>query len=288
MGIWDRKKRDWKANEDYKKRTEMPTDWNKKEASFFFATPCRWNKCKEWEDNKDADFVWKKVRGIWSRHLETWIERVPWVAAFFARSCLNRSTVGLRTIEMIWDDYANIPNTDGRQLPGEFVVNGRERIQRKFLSWLTAPSAQEEKRIIRFSGPSEREVLDFIAAGARSLAAQEFEKLCSRVFAVDDIASAQCLVGVTADHTILATGDVIPFVHRLWKKTNFKLVLYHSLNKQVPPPFPGIDSIELRPAEKVGLIQSVVELGYSAGDADELCQASSFDYERIRKAVFLY
>jgi hypothetical protein len=104
---------------------------------------------------------------------------------------------------------------------------------------------------------------------------------------VDDIAAAQALRGVTADHTILTTGNTIPYVYPLWKRTNCKLVLYHS-SKQLPPPFPGIDSIELRPAEKGGFIKCLIELGYSPNDADELCQANSFDYAQIRKAVFLY
>lgn len=188
---------------------------------------------------------------------------------------------------MIWNHYADIPSANGTQLSQNFVINGRGRIQTEFLSWLTNPGVQDTKRMIRFSGPSEREILDFIAAGVRSLGGQEFDKFCSRVFAVEDIATAQALLGVTHDHTILATGKTIPYVYPIWKKTNCKLVLYHA-SKQLPPPLPGIDSIELQPAEKAGIIQSLIELGYSPSDADALCHSKSFDYEQIRKAVFLY
>jgi hypothetical protein len=141
-----------KANRDYKKRTESATAWNKKAANFCFATPCRWTQCETWEKEKNGDLVWNKVHGIWSRHLETWIERVPWVAAHFAETYLNRRILGLRTIEMIWDHYANVPNVNGTELPQHFVVNGRERIRTEFLSWLTNPGIHDIKRIIRFLG----------------------------------------------------------------------------------------------------------------------------------------
>src|SRR3989442_17404 len=125
---------------------------------------------------------------------------------------------------MFGDTYPNVP---AGSLQANFVIGGRHRTRDQLLTWILSEVSSEDKRIIRVSGSSEREIFDFVAAGSRSLGGSEYTRFASRVFAVDDVASAQSLRGITANHTILVSGDVIPYIVKLSRRTNCKVVIVH-------------------------------------------------------------
>jgi hypothetical protein len=276
-----------KANEDYNKRTLNPRGLDKRKSSFIFATPCSWPAGRDWEQEKKATKQWGDVRVVLSDDLEMWMDEVPWIATEFARLCLGKEIAGLRTIEMIWNAYSNVPTPSGDHLGPEFVVGGRKHIQDQLLNWMASEILGGDKRIIRISASSGREALDFLAAGIQSAAETVYAKLASRVFVLDDVASAQSLRGVSANHTIIGTGDVIPHIIELSRKTNCKVIIFHARSKPAPSPLPWIDGIELEPLAKSEMIRAVIDLGYPPEQAGQLCEEHSFDYERIRRFVFL-
>lgn len=291
VSVWELSTEDQvttKANEDYEKRTQNSPGIMKLETSFVFATPRRWTTCGEWEAEKEAQRIWRLVRGLWSHHLERWMDTARWIAASFGRRAFGRVGLGLRSIDMIWDDYADVPHPSGNQLSPNFVLADRDETRDYLLGWL-ASDIPTQDRIIRFSGPSEREGLDFIAAAIRSLEEPKRTMFSSRVLAVDDVASAQCLRGINPDHTIIATGNVVPHAVRLWKESACRIVVLHANSSQDGlQPLPGIQCIELPPMSRDTIIRVVIEIGYSPEGAAEVCEANCFDYEQVRKAIFLY
>lgn len=212
------------------------------------------------------------------------MDEVPWVATSFARLCLGKEITGLRTMEMIWEVYTNVP---ARRLEPDFVIGGRDRIRDQLLSWILSEVSTDDERIIRVSGSSEREIFDFVAAGARTLDDSEYTKCASRVFAVDDVPSAQCLRGVTADHTILVSGEVIPQVIKLSRRTNCKVVIVHASRNTTTAPLPSLDAIELGAIGRTETIRNVIGFGYAPQEAGRVCEQCSFEYEPIRRAIFL-
>lgn len=273
-----------KANDDYNKRTENPGHLDRSKTTFIFATPRRWPKAKDWEAEKNDRKEWQGVRALAAGQIATWMDEVPWIAMSFARLCLGKDIIGLRTMEMIWEVYTNVP---ARRLDPAFVIGGRDRIRDQLLNWILSEVSTENEKIIRVSGSSEREIFDFVAAGARMLGDLEYTKFASRVFAVDDVPSAQCLRGVTAEHTILVSGDVIPHVIKLSERTNCKVVIVHPSRNTKPTPVPSLHAIELGPIERNETIRNVIEFGYAPEEAARICEEHSFQYEPIRRNIFL-
>ena len=276
-----------KANTDYNKRTLDSGGLDKMTTTFIFATPSKWPGGREWEKEKKAAQQWGDVRVVMSVDLEMWMDEVPWIATEFARLCLGKEIAGLRTVETIWNAYCNVPTHSGDHLGPEFVVGGRKRVQDELLNWMASDIVGGDRRIIRISACSGREALDFLAAGIQSGSETGYAKLASRVVVVDDVASAQSLRGVSADHTVIGTGDVIPHIIEISRKTNCKVIIIHAGSNQTPSPLPWIERIDLEPIAKSEMIRNVIGLGYSPEEAAQLCEEHSFDYERIRRFIFL-
>jgi len=278
-----------KANQDYEKRKgSSPFNWTQSDVGFVFATPRRWATCTEWENQKNSDKRWKNVSGVWSNHMESWIDDVPWAAASFARDILRKPIDGLSTIDMIWSDYADVPHHKGEQLHHDFVLGERNQTGDALMRWLT--SVREEDRLLRFSGPTEREITHFIAAVLHSHSRQHsrFEDLSTRVLIIDKQESTQLIRRVTPDHTVLAKANAITAAIRLSKNTGCKVIVVHRVNPQVTiPPLPLVPCIVLQPMVKEVMIRSIIQFGYSPGDAFQLCQEGSFDYEQVRMTAFL-
>jgi hypothetical protein len=277
-----------KADKDYDDRTQSSGNITQDETTFIYATPCRWSKCNEWKTAKNAENIWKEVRGLWSSDLEKWLDTAPWIAISFARNALGKHITGLQTIEMIWNDYADIPHPSYEQLSHDFVLSGREQTRGDFIGWLMRDILPNE-RILLFSGPSEKEILHFIAATIHSLDEPDCTKLGSRIIAIDDIESALSLRGVTAEHTILATGDVIPHAVRLSRASECRVIIFHTNDNDFQSLQP-INSIKLLPMTRDAMIRAVLRLGfhYSVELATRICEENSFDYERVRRTIFLY
>ena len=273
-----------KANDDFEKRTHNSKGFDRKKTTFIFATPRRWPTAREWANEKKATRKWRDVRVVLSDDLETWMDEVPWLATEFARSCLGKDIAGLRSVEMVWSIYSNVPTPNGTPLGPDFVIGNRKSILGQLTNWIGNEIIGPE-RLLQIAASSEREALDFVAAGIRS--ATEYNKLVSRVVIVDDEASALSLRGISAHHTLIGTGNVIPHVVALSQKTQCKVIIYYRRSKSVENPLPWIPKIDLEPLAKNDMVRAVSAFGYPAEEAARLCEENLFDYERIRKCVFL-
>jgi hypothetical protein len=273
-----------KANADFEKRTDDSKGFDRNKTTFIFATPCRWPTGREWEKEKKAARQWRDVRVVLSDDLETWMDEVPWLATEFARLCLGKNVAGLRSIEIVWSIYSNVPTPNGTPLGPDLIVGNRKSILGQLTNWI-GNEIMGSERLLRIAASSEREALDFVAAGIRS--ATEYDKLASRVVIVDDEASARSLRGISAHHTLLGTGSVVPYVVALSQKTNCKVIIYYSRGNSVGNPLPWIPKIDLEPLAKNDMVRAVTAFGYPAEEAARLCEENLFDYERIRKCVFL-
>ena len=225
--------------------------------------------------------------GQMSDDLETWMDEVPWIGTEFAHLCLGKSVPGLRSIEMIWSTYCNVPTRNAVPLGPEFVVGNRNAILRQLIHWMGTEVIDNNHRLIRIEASSHREVLDFVAAGIRSASEVECAKLASKVVIVDDEASAVTLRGISPHHTLLGTGKVIPHIIALSRKTNCKVIIYHQRSDAVTSPLPWIHKIDLKPIPKSDMIGAVTAFGYAPEEAARICEENVFDYERVRNSVFL-
>ena len=64
------------------------------------------------------------------------MDEVPWVAMEFARLCLGKNVAGLRSIEMVWSMYSNVPTPNGTPLGPDFIVGNRKSILDQLTNWI--------------------------------------------------------------------------------------------------------------------------------------------------------
>ena len=174
----------------------------------------------------------------------------------------------------------------GDHLGPEFVVGGRKRVQDELLNWMASDLVGGDRRIIRISACSGREALDFLAAGIQSGSETGYAKLASRAVVVDDVASAQSLRGVSADQRSEREMLFRTLSKSLGRRTA-RLLLSMLAVIGLRSPLPWIERIDLQPIAKSEMIRNVIGLGYSPEEAAQLCEEHSFDYERIRRFIFL-
>jgi hypothetical protein len=277
-----------KAKSDYRKRTTKPMDVDQKGTTFVFATPRRWPRGDAWVRALKKRKPWKDVRVIWSRDLEKWLARVPWIAASFGPLIARRPLLGIEGLDMIWRDYSKVATAGMKGLDGNFVLANRTAVAVSFLEWISTDARKDE--ILCISGPSEREILHYLAATVDTLPAHEHVQYESRIFAVYDKAIAQSLGGLSSHHVVLVRqGEALPHVIELSQRCGCRLVVVRGQSDGLflPPDCPVTD-LTLEPISPKSFVASLVSLGYSMQDAGGICATCGYDYKRVRMATMLY
>jgi len=90
-----------KASEDYRKRTGELSESERKDTSYVFVTPRRWNKKAVWLEQCRSESEWKAVYVYDAIDLETWLEEAP-VSSRWMGELLGVSEPGLMTPQEWW------------------------------------------------------------------------------------------------------------------------------------------------------------------------------------------
>lgn len=118
-----------KVKDDYEKRTDAGAD---NTVSYIFATTQTWAKKSEFETEKSLENKWKKVRGINSDDLETWLSLAPSVQLWFAKLIGKRPENAL-DIEQALDRWSSQTRI---KLSSDLVLVSRDEEKEKFISVL--------------------------------------------------------------------------------------------------------------------------------------------------------
>lgn len=152
MGCTDNPKK--KAEEDYSKRTHDIPKQKRNNLSFIFITPRRWNKKKEWVEQKNNDGEWLSVYAYDAVDLETWLENAP-VTTLWLNELLGVNTTGLISPEM-WLQTWSTSTTPN--LPITLPIAGRENESRQLIDFLH----DYDIRNINIIGDDKKEGIAFV------------------------------------------------------------------------------------------------------------------------------
>jgi len=147
-----------KAEEDFAKRAKAPHGLDRKETTFVFVTPRKWQKKAEWRRAKAALQVWEDVRVYDSASLEEWLEQSPAVDAWLA-GVLGKKPTGLTVIDEYW---ANLQAMTDPSLKPEVFLASRETQVKELEDWLDGSSGE---MVIEARSPAE--AIDFVVAYSR-------------------------------------------------------------------------------------------------------------------------
>jgi hypothetical protein len=273
-----------KANSDFNKRNGNPGHLDKSEVTFVFATSQKWSRADAWILEKKGS-GWRNVQVVWSSHLERWFERVPWLAAAFLDS-IGEAPPGLESFEMIWAGYHRVAAKVGELSP-HFVLGGRVAASDSFLNWLYA-AQRDPSPILRVAGASRREVLHFLVATIRNRSENERVRWEARLFAVHTQEAAQGLGRLNDSHVVIVPGgDAVANVLLAQTRTGCRVVILDDTPAAAVQPNPGIQCIQIGSIPQDVWIRSLMAVGFTPEDANELCLATNCDYERLRRAAFI-
>src|SRR5262249_20163158 len=132
---------------------------DKRNTTFVFVTPRKWQKKGEAVKAKAKLGIWKDVRVYDSASLEEWLERAPAVDVWLARTIRVRP-VGLADIDEYWANLAAV--TDPSLTPEVFLASRGKEVAR-LKEWLEGPPD-----VLAIETRSPAEAVDFVAAFSRS------------------------------------------------------------------------------------------------------------------------
>jgi len=95
-----------KANKDYEGRLKKSEPIDKRNATFVFVTPRRWEEAEIWAKNKLQEGKWKDVRAYDAVTLEDWLYICHAVAARLARDLGIMPKVGVHPADQFWIEYS--------------------------------------------------------------------------------------------------------------------------------------------------------------------------------------
>lgn len=181
-----------KADQDFEERTKNPLGLEKKQTTFIFVTPRKWQTKAEWCRAKLALGVWKDVRVYDSATLEEWLEQSPAVDVWLG-GILGAKPEGVSVLDEYWENLEAM--TDPSLKPEVFLAS-REQQVKDLEKWLEGGSGA---MLIDASSPAE--AIDFIAAYSRDPSrAQLFE---SRALIVENSDGWRAIIALAEPGLIL-------------------------------------------------------------------------------------
>jgi transcriptional regulator with XRE-family HTH domain len=181
-----------KAEEDWAKRLKKAPGVNKRKSTFVFVTPRKWQKKRDWVEEKTKLKSWKEVRVYDSESLEEWLECAPRVDIWLARQ-LGLCPDGVIDVDEYWKNLQAL--TD---LSTEVYLTSRREQLPELKQWLTGPPDT-----LSIENPSPGEALDFVVAASRE--SELREEFAARALIVETREAWRSLAG--------SDGRLILIVH---------------------------------------------------------------------------
>ena len=152
-----------KANRDYRNGLSRDVPFaDRRESTFVFVTPRRWEGVTEWADKRQREGHWKAVKGFDASALETWLtQSIP--AQVWLAEKLGSTTDGVETLNRFWQRWSS--GSCPKLTPEVFrpsVVAFRKQVT----EWL----GREPERPLVVAADSKGEAIAFLACLFRDLA----------------------------------------------------------------------------------------------------------------------
>ena len=154
-----------KANSDYRTALRRrPTPFtDRRETTFVFVTPRKWDDATDWAAKKQREGHWKAVKALDASDLETWLtQSIP--AQIWLAEKLEVDAAGVETLESFWDRWSMASSPE---LTPEVFRPSLVAYRKKVGDWLTS----EPERPFVISADSKGEAMAFLACMFREFAA---------------------------------------------------------------------------------------------------------------------
>lgn len=148
-----------KADDDFEKRRDHPTDSAPADVKFIFVTPRRYRDAADWAESRRKEGVFGDVRFLDADDLEGWLQATP-AAHYWISEHLGRRPRDAQTLEQWWDTFSA---QTAPELPAELFLTGRDAALAAVTSFLRGPAG-----VISVQAPWRSEALAFLATALQS------------------------------------------------------------------------------------------------------------------------
>lgn len=251
-----------KANDDYRTRCEEigrdPLGLNPAETAFVFVTPQRWEgkgKSKEdWEQEKNREGIWARVKAYDADNLEQWLELAPAVEIWFAR-LIGKWTEDAQDIESFWERWSGA--TELALIP-QFYLAGREQAVERVKNWLAASPSK-----LTVQADSMEEAIAFFASAVLKLPEELREKYLSKCVILENRSSWRNFSSSENPLILIPKFEQLEFIPK-----------GHHILIPIGCERSSQNALQLDRPDRTALQQALVEMGLSRHRADSLLEES--------------
>lgn len=257
-----------KAKSDFEKSVKAITENERRQTTFVFVTPRRWNSKNTWVSKMKAINHWKDVRAYDASDLEQWMEQSIAAQTWFANQT-NRPSNGVRTLDCCWKDWAEV--TEPHLTPALFgaTINRWKLTVETFLN-------SESPNPLSVTADSVGEALAFIS---QIFSISEFSKYKDRVLVFDkpDVLPtlAQGKFGFIAVSHTREVGKELA----VYQKSLKSIVIYPRNAVNFDP------NIELKPLEPMDFRESLKGMIDSQDEIERLAEESGYSLTILRRRL---
>ena len=206
-----------KADEDYEKRLAKPMVPNRRQATFVFVTPQRWNDKAKWAQRHHAERKWGDVRAYDADDLVHWIELYPAVGHWLAVK-IGKRPASIRQLDEVFQEWSLATRVP---LSSELILAGRDDEAAAVLRWLREPPS-----LFAVQGETTEEAIAFLHAAIRQLPPEYSAPYAARCL-MADTADAARVLGDSPSPLIIVLEDAEPgLVARLSQRGHHVYVVY--------------------------------------------------------------
>lgn len=260
-----------KADEDYDARIKSTSPDERKESTFVFVTPYRWEGKINWIKEKNEENKWKEVRVYDASDLEQWVQQSIPAQVWFAHET-GRPTDGVKSLSEIWDDWKadSIP-----EIPLQLFDRAIANYENQIIDWVT----KEENTSLVIIADSVIEGLAFLKVAFDSIASDELKGYSERALV---FCHANTLVSLLTVNSRIIPIMSIPAVERSFSRFagNLKSILIYP--KNTPSINPDI-SLDLLDYESFRLALESTNL--SRDEIDDLSKESGRSLTVLRRRM---
>jgi len=258
-----------KADEEYRKRSNDSLGRNPRQSTFIFVTPRNWPGKTTWEQERNTENVWKRVRAYDAQNIEQWLEEAPSVAAWFGE-LIGKRLPGLRAVDEWWNGFVSATEPS---LNSALVIAGRHVIVEHLVTWFSGAETLKELK-----ADSPEEGLAFVASVLDTLPDDERDAWYARSLVVENPETCRSLLAVRPPLLLILpqgssaiAGQLIRAGHRVLLPIGREM----KSDKAVTLPRPSSES----------LTKALIELGLTEAKAKSLTQSCGRSIQVLRRRI---
>lgn len=258
-----------KCSREYTKRTKQTSSKIRRQSTFVFVTPRRWDSTplkEKWIEIALKKKEWRDIRILDADDLESWLDYTPGVSAWLAKEKKLFSS-GIEAIEDFWDKFI-VSNklTEGTILSGR--IESSKEIQR-FL--------KGKFGCLEVQSSSKTEAIAFTIASAISEGEVFKQHFFNRSIIVDNKQTLKHLTAIHSNLNIIYNSDAEESLHDSDAKSNY---LVQPLSFNV-----NSSSVSIPLPKSSDFIKSLEDAGYTYQEASRISKECGKSFSVLNRIL---